>query len=221
MESDDILFVHSEVAEPGRFGYVEEISDAEDGFAATDHFVTFIGHTHHPLMFEQLPYGAVNLLPDEDRELDPKCRYIVNVGSAGEPRNPDDIRARYVIYDSDTRNIYFRRVDFDANAYRRDLDATTLTQVPFFLQVLDHTTGIEAAKAQDMEVPAQALQGFNTAQRTLVVPTTIASGTKPKPLPASAASPGGKSAGMIFTIVLVIAALLVGAGGISWGGLPT
>ena len=54
----------------------------------------------------------------------------------GEPRNPDDLRARYVIYDDETREVFFRCIDFDANLYRTHLQATTLVHTPYFLQVL-------------------------------------------------------------------------------------
>ena len=187
LDADDIRFVHAEISDPGRFGYIEEIADAEANFADFDQFVTFIGHTHHPLMFEQQPDGAVNLLPDTDQELDPKCRYIVNVGSAGEPRNPDDIRARYVIYDTDARKIFFRRIDFDADIYRKDLQASSLTHSPYFLQVLDHVTGLKAAKFQDMRVPIQALQRFKTTQRIKLNTSPVSAVAKPKPTPISIA----------------------------------
>lgn len=211
MSGDDLLFVHAELADPGRFDYIEGIADAEAGFASRDHFLTFIGHTHHPLMFERQPCGAVNALPDTDRVLDPKCRYIVNVGSAGEPRNPDDIRARYVIYDSDTRQVFFRRIEFDTDAYRRDLAATSLTHKPYFIEVLDNKTGeVVGAEAQDMQVPVRSAQCFNTTQRTLVIPLPSGSATKPKPKPVPVSSSEGKSAGRIFLIIGGLVAILVG-----------
>ena len=47
MESENIFFVHAEVEEPGRFGYIVNDPDAAQHFGSTDHFVTFVGHTHH------------------------------------------------------------------------------------------------------------------------------------------------------------------------------
>lgn len=210
LASGELLFVHAEIPEPARFGYVEEVADAEANFAACDHFVTFIGHTHHPMIFEKLPSGMVQQLPDADQGLDPQCRYIVNVGSAGEPRNPDDIRARYVIYDSETRNVYFRRIDFDTHAYHSDLASTTLTHTPFFLEALNYASDLEAAHAQDMAVPAHAMPGFNTAQRRLVIPANLGGESKPKPMPAPSISRDRKSVGMIFLTILGIVAIFTG-----------
>ncbi|MEM7015493.1 MAG: metallophosphoesterase family protein [Verrucomicrobiota bacterium] len=158
IESEDILFVHAEIAEPGRFGYIEESADVLENFASSDHFVTFIGHTHYPCVFELSNNGIVSEYYDENRQLRAENRYIVNVGSVGEPRNPDDLRGRYVIYDSDTRAVQFRGVTFDISAYRADLETTTLTIKPYFLQVFDHLLGEvelpveEAARAIDMEI---------------------------------------------------------------------
>ncbi|MFK5923148.1 MAG: metallophosphoesterase family protein [Verrucomicrobiota bacterium] len=185
LDTDDILFVHAEISDPGRFAYIDKIADAKANFANSDHFVTFIGHTHLPLIFEQLPDGSVNLLPDSKQKLDPKSRYIVNVGSVGEPRNPDDIRARYVIYDTDTREVFFRRIKFDTDIYRKELQSTTLTHSPYFLQVLDHASGLEAAKVQDMAVPSQAVDAFKTTQRIKLNIPKLDAAAKPKPKPIS------------------------------------
>lgn len=183
LDAENILFVHAEITNPSRFGYIEESENAKENFSACDHFVTFIGHTHHPLIFEQQPDGQVKQLPDTDRELDPKCRYIVNVGSAGEPRNPDDIRARYVIYDTDSQKVFFRRIDFDADIYRKDLETTTLTHAPYFLQVLDHVSELEDTKAQDMQALSQDMQGFKNTRRIKINTLPVVAGEKPKPKP--------------------------------------
>lgn len=137
IEAGDILFVHAEIAEPGRFDYIDGPEMAQENFAANKHFVTFVGHTHQPKIFELGEEGTVRELLDETCSLDAANRYIVNVGSVGEPRNPDDLRARYVIYDSETREVDFRRVEFDIAAYRAGLEVTSLALRPYFLQVYE------------------------------------------------------------------------------------
>ena len=137
IEAGEIFFVHAEISEPGRFDYIDSVEIAEQNFAGNEHFVSFVGHTHLPKIFERASDGSVRELLDESCSLDPEKRYIVNVGSVGEPRNPDDLRARYVIYDSETRLLDFRRVEFDIVAYREDLEATTLALRPFFLRVYE------------------------------------------------------------------------------------
>lgn len=158
IDTGEVFFVHAEISEPGRFDYISDTVIAKENFKARDNFVTFIGHTHFPKIFEQNTNGDVTELPDNNTRLRQGRRYIVNVGSVGEPRDADDLSARYVIYDSETRNVIFRRVEFDIPAYRKDIEATSLTFRPFFLRVYEHISEgrevevISEGNALDMKV---------------------------------------------------------------------
>ena len=88
-------------------------------------------------MFELSADGSIQELLDTTCGLDAEKRYIINVGSVGEPRNPDDLSSRYAVYDVEKREIDFRHVEFDIVAYRRDLDATSLALRPYFLRVYE------------------------------------------------------------------------------------
>jgi diadenosine tetraphosphatase ApaH/serine/threonine PP2A family protein phosphatase len=48
-------------------------------------------------------------------ELRPSWKYIVSVGSVGQPRDYDP-RASYTIYDTETRMFEFKRVDYDVKS---------------------------------------------------------------------------------------------------------
>ncbi|MFT5466560.1 MAG: diadenosine tetraphosphatase ApaH/serine/threonine PP2A family protein phosphatase [Verrucomicrobiales bacterium] len=212
IETDDILFVHAEISEPARFGYITDVVEATENFAGSDHFVTFVGHTHDPTIFALDNDGGVSQLPDDNSLLDENHRYIVNVGSVGEPRNPDDLRARYVIYDSETREVFFRRIEFDPEVYRSDLAATSLEVSPYFIQVIDHLIGEamgESAMAVDMETPAVAPSGFQR-QRRLNVPHPDSAAAKPKPLP-SPDNFGKKSKTPMILALVGVLVLLVSA----------
>ena len=204
LATKELLFVHAEICQPGRFDYIDNATTAAENFAAKNHFATFIGHTHHPLIYEQTPSGEINTYADEDRSLDPSCRYIINVGSAGEPRNPDDIRARYVIYDDDTKQVYFRRIDFDPEVYRGHLASTSLTHTPYFLKVLDHKATQEAASLQAMEVPAQAVAQVTTSQRRLAFPEQASISTKTKPLPLRSSQKSSTKPTMVVIGILLL-----------------
>ncbi|MEM7012715.1 MAG: metallophosphoesterase family protein, partial [Verrucomicrobiota bacterium] len=118
MEAEDILFVHAEPEMPGRFDYIEDATMAAQQLKATDKRITFVGHTHHPVVWMAGADGSIREMPDQDQQLKEGNRYIVNVGSVGEPRNPEDISARYVVYDSAKKNLFFRKVEFDVAGYR-------------------------------------------------------------------------------------------------------
>ena len=47
-----------------------------------------------------------------DFKLDKNRKYIVSVGSVGQPRDYDN-RASYTVYDSDEQRFYFKRIEYD------------------------------------------------------------------------------------------------------------
>ncbi len=150
VEDDEVLFVHAEVVDPERFDYITEPQVAAENLAACGHRMVFVGHTHEQAVFVERG-GVVHECAAKDFELVDGCRYLVNVGSVGEPRNPDDLRARYVIFDSGTGEVTFRAVDFDFRGYREDLDREGLPVVPYFLQACE----ANAAARQALGVPKE------------------------------------------------------------------
>ena len=155
MNGTDVYFVHAEVAEPGEFGYVEGIPSAEANLEAMVESLGFIGHTHLPLAYAMPKRGgAVTQLPPKDFQLERGHRYLVNVGSVGEPRTTD-VRASYVIYDDTSRSVFFRRVAFDVEAYKADLQQTGLEILPYFVQVVD--SGKVAGAPRPAAAPQLAL----------------------------------------------------------------
>lgn len=73
--------------------------------------ITFIGHSHLCKVFALRP-GEVEELPARKLTLRDGWKYIVSVGSVGQPRDYDN-RASYTIYDSDKRELEFKRVEYD------------------------------------------------------------------------------------------------------------
>jgi len=86
--------------------------------------VCFIGHTHQ-LRLVSLQDGELRnmRLGDGRRVLEASARHLVNAGSVGQPRDGDP-RAKYCLYDTDTRTLTVRSVVYDAKAAaRKILDA--------------------------------------------------------------------------------------------------
>jgi len=73
--------------------------------------ITLIGHSHLCKVFGLRP-GEVEELPAEDFVLESGTKYIVSVGSVGQPRDYDN-RASFTVYDSDTRTFEFKRIEYD------------------------------------------------------------------------------------------------------------
>ena len=155
MDGQELQFVHAEMREPGEFGYVDGIGPAELNLQAMTASLGFIGHTHLPLAYAMPRRGGpVKQLPPRDFTVERGQRYIVNVGSVGEPRTTD-VRASYVIYDDVARTVSFRRVAFDVEGYKADLAESGLGILPYFVQVVD--AGKVAGAPQPAAAPQLAL----------------------------------------------------------------
>jgi diadenosine tetraphosphatase ApaH/serine/threonine PP2A family protein phosphatase len=76
--------------------------------------LTVIGHSHLCKVFALSRYN-VEELPVCDFSLDPDRRYVVSVGSVGQPRDYDN-RASYTVYDSETKRFEFKRTEYDIEA---------------------------------------------------------------------------------------------------------
>lgn len=107
----DITFVHSCLHQPESWIYVLSYHEADLNFRAQKTTVAFCGHTHQPVIFEDnAPFRAY--LSVRKITLDGKRRFLINVGSVGQPRDGDS-RASYGIYEPETKTFELRRVRYD------------------------------------------------------------------------------------------------------------
>jgi diadenosine tetraphosphatase ApaH/serine/threonine PP2A family protein phosphatase len=134
----DVTYVHASALNPNEWPYVLKPSQARACLAAAVTDIVFIGHVHIPFVFEMtathqgtMEYGP---LDDSARPLHAGSRYVVCVGSVGQPRDGDR-RACYVIHDTDARNIRFERVPYDHDAAARKIRAAGLPD--FFAERLE------------------------------------------------------------------------------------
>jgi len=113
-EYQDMIFVHGSLYEPEKFHYIFEVHQVHRNFDFQgDKKICFIGHSHYPFIAvsDDLK-GEINVVDGFEVEIHPRCRYLVNVGSVGQPRD-NDSRASYVIYDIERAKIEIRRVEYD------------------------------------------------------------------------------------------------------------
>lgn len=112
-ESPEFMAVHASPYHPESWEYVLDQVSAERAFDAMGrHRVAFIGHSHAPVVFSD-DGRAERFVAGEPVMLEPdRHRYVINVGSVGQPRdgNPD---ASYVVYDDTTATARLLRVHYD------------------------------------------------------------------------------------------------------------
>jgi diadenosine tetraphosphatase ApaH/serine/threonine PP2A family protein phosphatase len=106
----DACLYHATPRNPEAWEYITQRHQAWDVLENQSQRVCFIGHTHRPFVWA-LEDGFVFEKADEAITLRPGSRYLVNVGSVGQPRNRDP-RCSYVILNNETQAVTFRKVSY-------------------------------------------------------------------------------------------------------------
>jgi len=118
----DTLLVHASPAQPEDWHYVLSPGEAEEEMSAYQEPVCFIGHSHYPGVFDRQD-SHVRYTRATEVRIEKGHRYLVNVGSVGQPRDGDP-RAAYMLYDEADRVMRHIRLEYDIpGAMKRILDA--------------------------------------------------------------------------------------------------
>jgi predicted phosphodiesterase len=121
--SDTVMtMVHGTLIDPGDFHYMFNSGIARENFEVMQTNVCFAGHTHVAGVFIQEGSGRVFFNARPVTSFEKGKKYIVNVGSVGQPRD-NDPRAAYCVFDTDAMTVEIKRVVYDtAVASRKILD---------------------------------------------------------------------------------------------------
>ena len=106
LEIEGLLFVHSSPHEPSEWNYIITDADAQENFPAFSQPVCFVGHSHLPGIF------ASDM---RDGPVERGKKFIVNVGSVGQPRD-NDPRSSFGIFDTERWEYQNLRVDYAIDA---------------------------------------------------------------------------------------------------------
>ncbi len=123
----DYFLVHATPENPADWNYLLNIDDAAQNFDAFAQNFCFVGHSHIPVIFCRKPNGEIVTVNEEEHTAIPGCRYIINVGSVGQPRdgNPD---ACYLIINTETNKFAYRRVSYDLKKAQKKMEKANLPQ---------------------------------------------------------------------------------------------
>jgi len=119
-KNDDLSMVHGTLNEPQDFDYMIDSHTAAKTFELMQSHICFVGHTHIPGTFVEsedsgITYGVAGEINIKDGN-----RYIVNVGSVGQPRDGNP-KAAYCIYDTVEKKVQIKRVNYDIEAARKKI----------------------------------------------------------------------------------------------------
>lgn len=119
-KNEDLTIVHGTLDNPQEFNYLTDSYIAEGTFGLMNTNICFIGHTHVAGIFIQDNDGQVGFRQDDLLKMEPENKYIVNVGSVGQPRDKNP-KAAYCVYDSDNNEVWIKRIDYDIETARKKI----------------------------------------------------------------------------------------------------
>lgn len=117
--------VHGTLSEPEEFDYMFEAYTAEKSFRLMQTQICFIGHTHVPCAFMKDKYGLIHFKQDDTINIEPQNKYIINVGSVGQPRDANP-KASFCVYDTNNKEVRLKRIVYDAELSRQKIISSGL-----------------------------------------------------------------------------------------------
>lgn len=112
---DDFQVTHGSLDPQAPFEYIASPLEALRMSELMLKKICFIGHSHISGIFTISPNDKVEYFRashGHEVSIDPKEKYIINVGSVGQPRDRNP-QSAYAIYDTEKNKITIKRVDYD------------------------------------------------------------------------------------------------------------
>ncbi len=115
----NFIAVHGSLIDP-LDQYVKTAEDYIPSMKKQDRSILFVGHSHQPLYFRgtggSVDFGA--FIPQKPVEIEEHSKYLINVGSVGQPRDGNP-KAACVIYDEDAREVVLHRIEYDVQSVQK------------------------------------------------------------------------------------------------------
>ncbi len=119
---EDFTMVHGTLFEPQYFHYLFDEREAGPVFRMMTKDILFVGHTHVAGVFIQNQRG-VQYVTSGIVAMKDDCKYIVNVGSVGQPRDGNPMTS-YCVFDVAQKTVTIKRIPYDIEeAQKRILQA--------------------------------------------------------------------------------------------------
>lgn len=125
---EDRLYVHSDGSAPGNWNYVTDTEDAQTHFNGTSARVSFCGHIHMPALYCQPPLGRITKFVPNSQTAIPllqQRRWLAVMGAVGQPRDGNPAAA-FAIYDTERRELSYRRIAYDIETTQQKIRAAGL-----------------------------------------------------------------------------------------------
>jgi len=111
VSGDSMTAVHAAPFEPEAWHYLLTEAEARRGFSFLKNPVCFVGHSHIPLIFIEDRDGNITMETAASIHLEKDKRYIINVGSVGQPRD-NDARTCMGLWDTTASEFVLERLPY-------------------------------------------------------------------------------------------------------------
>ena len=119
IDEKDFSIVHGSLYKPDFFPYILNSESAYRCFQRMERDLCFVGHSHTPVVFwlerDEIRHSFEGLI-----KLRQDVKYIINVGSVGQPRD-NNPKACLSIFDSSKNTIEIKRVGYDTEGAKNKI----------------------------------------------------------------------------------------------------
>jgi predicted phosphodiesterase len=116
----EVSFVHSTPYQPEKWNYILTLQSASFNFDYFDSRICFIGHSHVPIILTRNSHRKCYIHDGLHLEAKEDCKYIVNIGSVGQPRDGNP-QACYAVYDPEEETVQIKRVSYDVSVAQKKI----------------------------------------------------------------------------------------------------
>jgi diadenosine tetraphosphatase ApaH/serine/threonine PP2A family protein phosphatase len=116
---ENFMLVHAGPKSPHTWGYIRDEQSAQINIKALKQNLCFIGHSHIPITI----YGnnkECEYFFKTEFVLDSTHKYIINVGSVGQPRD-NNPKACFAIYDTKVNSVRIIRIPYDIELTKKKI----------------------------------------------------------------------------------------------------
>lgn len=114
-----VSLCHANFIDPEGWEYVFTLNHAQAQFSGFRTRIGVVGHSHFPFIVSEAKDGGwANQVDADDVSWMNRTRFLINVGSVGQPRDGDP-RACYLKLDVDAMNLTLARVAYDVKEAQR------------------------------------------------------------------------------------------------------
>jgi diadenosine tetraphosphatase ApaH/serine/threonine PP2A family protein phosphatase len=124
---ENMTLVHATPCEAEQWNYLFTLYDAQHNFECFGTQACFVGHSHQPIFIVQKETKDCWVHPHPVLSFREGWRYIINVGSVGQPRdgNPS---ATLAIYDTSVQMVEIRRLKYDISITQQKMKTQGLPE---------------------------------------------------------------------------------------------